>query len=71
MRSPLNTENDTVDRERFAQLNIRGFSAIKFTEILLRGLDRKCSLLSTIKERHLYLWKNFRSIPENVKNAKV
>ena len=64
MGSPSNTENDTVDGERFAGLNIRGFSAIKFTKILSRCLGHKCSLFSTIKERHLYLWKNLHSIPE-------
>ena len=51
---------NTVDGERFAGLNIRGFCAIKvFTEILSCCLDHKCSLFSTIKERRLYSWKNF------------
>ena len=55
----------TVDGERFAGLNIGGFSAIEvFTEILLHCLG---SLFSTIKERHLYLRKIFHSIPENRK----
>ena len=36
--------SDTVDGERFAGLNIRGFSAIKvFMEILSRCLGHKCS----------------------------
>ena len=36
----------TIDRERFAGLNVRCFSPIEvFTEILLRCLGHKCSLL--------------------------
>ena len=62
----------TVDGERFTGLNIRGFSAIKvFAEILLHCLGHKCSLFSTIKERHLYSWKYFHSTPENRENVKV
>ena len=56
----------TVDGEIFAGVNIRSFSAIKvFTEILLHCLGHKCSLISTIKERCLYSWKDFHSTPEN------
>ena len=52
--------------ERFAGLNIRGFSGIKiFMEIFSRCLGHKYSLFSIIKERHLYSWKNFRGTPEN------
>ena len=58
----------TVDGERFTGLNIRGFSAIEvFMEIVLRCLGHKCSLFSTIKERRLYSWKNFRGTPKNHK----
>ena len=54
----------TVDGERFAGLNFRGFSVIEvFTEILSRCLGHKSSLLSTIKERRLY--------SRNRENAKV
>ena len=57
---------DTVDGERFAELNIHGCSAIEvFTEILSRCLGHECSLFSTITERHLYSRKNFHSTPEN------
>ena len=70
MGSPSNTENDTVDRERFAGLNIRGFSAIKFT-LLSRCLGHKCSLFSTIKEKHLYFGKTFVVFLKNMKNVKV
>ena len=60
------TFNDTIDGERFAGLNIRGFSTIKvFMEILLCCLGHKCSLFSTIKEKHLYSRKNFCGTPEN------
>ena len=56
----------TVDGERFAGLNIRGFSAIKiFTEILPRCLGHKCSLFSTIKERRLNSQKNLSGTPDN------
>ena len=56
----------TVDGERFAGLNIRGFSAIKvFAEIFLLYLGHEYSLFSIIKERHLYSRKNFRGSPEN------
>ena len=54
----------TIDRERFAGLNIHGFSAIEiFTEIFSRYLGHKCSLFSTTKEpeRCLDSWKNFHS----------
>ena len=56
----------TVDGKRFVGLNIHGFSAIKvFMEILSYCLGHKCSLFSTIKERHLYSRKNFHGTPEN------
>ena len=56
----------TVDGERFAGLNIRGFSAIEvITEILSRCLGYKCSLFSTVKERCLNSRKNFCDTPEN------
>ena len=56
----------TVDKERFAGLNICNFSIIEvFMEILSCYLGHKCSLFSTIKEGHLYSWKNFRGTPEN------
>ena len=58
----------TIDRERFAGLNIHGFSTIEiFTEIFSRYLGHKCSLFSTTKEpeRCLYSWKNFHGTPEN------
>ena len=59
----------TVDGERFAGLNICGFSTIEvFTVILLRCLGHKCSLFSTIKERYLNSWKNFHGTPENHEN---
>ena len=65
-------ESNTIDRERFAGLNICGFSAIKvFTEIFLCCLDRKYSLFSIIKERHLYSWKTFTVLLKTVKNVKV
>ena len=55
-----------VDGERFAGLNISGFSTIKvFTEIFLHCLGHKCSLFSIIKERRLYSWINLHSTPEN------
>ena len=53
----------TIDGERLAGLNIRGFSAIEvFTEILSRFLG---SLFNTIKKRHLYSQRNFCNYPEN------
>ena len=61
----------TVDGERFAGLNIRGFSAIEvFAEIFSIFsvcLGHKYSLFSIIiiKERHLYSWKNLHSTSEN------
>ena len=57
--------------ERFAGLNIHGFSPIKvFAEILLCCLGHNCSLFSTIKERCLYSQKNFYGTLENRENAK-
>ena len=56
----------TVDGERFAGLNIHGFSTIKvFMEIFSHCLGHKYSLFSIIKARYLYSWKNFRSTPKN------
>ena len=61
----------TVDGERFAGLNIRGFSAIEdFTEIFSHYLGHKYSLFSINKERHIYSWKNFHGTPENCENCK-
>ena len=61
----------TVDGERFAGLNTRGFSAIEvFMEIFLHCLGHKYSLFSIIKERHLYLRKSFHSTPENCEKHK-
>ena len=61
-----------IDRERFAGLNIHGFSPIEvFMEILSHCLGHKCSLFSLIKERQLYSQKNFRGTPENCENTKV
>ena len=52
--------------ERFAGLNIHGFSPIKvFTEILLCCVGQKCSLFSVIKERCLYSQENFHGTLEN------
>ena len=62
----------TIDGERYAGLNIHGFSAIKvFTEIFLHCLGHKCSLFSVIKERGLYSQKNFCSTPENHEKQKI
>ena len=36
-----------------------------FAEVLLLCLGQNCLLFSTIKERHLYLWENLCSTPEN------
>ena len=56
----------TVDVERFAGLNVHGFSFIKvFAEILSRCLGQKYSLFSIIKGRHLYSQKNFHGTLEN------
>ena len=63
---------DTVHGERFPGLNIRCFSAIEiFTEILSHCLGHKCSLFSTVKERHLHSRINFHGTPKNHENAKV
>ena len=57
---------NTVDRERFAGLNVRVFNPIKvFAEILLCCLGQKCLLFSILKERHLYTWENFCGTLEN------
>ena len=61
---------NTIDVERFAGLNIYGFSPIKvFAEILLCCLGHNCSLFSAIKERCLYSPKNFHGTLENRENA--
>ena len=63
---------NTVDREKFAELNICGFCAIEvFAEMFLSCLGHKYSLCSIIKERHLYLRKNFLILLKTVKNTKV
>ena len=64
----------TVDRERFAGLNIRGFSAIKvFVEILSRCLGHKYLLFSTIKKRDACIHGKTFTVAtcETLKNAKV
>ena len=62
----------TVDGERFAGINICGFSGIEvFAEIFLYCLGHKYSLFSIIKEGHLYSQKNFHGTPETMKNTKV
>ena len=54
-----------VGGDRFAELNICGFSAIKvFTEILLYCLGHKCSLFSTIK-KGAYIHGKLHGTPEN------
>ena len=61
----------TIDRERFAGLNIHSFSAIKvFAEIFSCCLGHKYSLFSINQESHLYSWKNFRGTPENREKCK-
>ena len=56
----MNAWGSTVDGERFAGLNIRGFSAIEvFAEIFLHCLGHKSLLFSINKERQLYSRKNF------------
>ena len=61
----------TVDGERFAGLNIHGFSAIEvFTEMFSRCLGHKYSLFSIIKERHLYSRKHFCGTPVNREKRK-
>ena len=48
-----------TDLERFAGLNVCSFNPIEFfVEILSCCLGQKCLLVSIIKERPLYLWKN-------------
>ena len=57
---------NTVDGERFAGLNIRGFNAIEvFMEIFSCCPGHKYSLFSIIKERDLYSQKNFYGTSEN------
>ena len=56
----------TEDEERFAGLNIRGFSTIEiFVEIFSRCLGHKYSLFRIIKERHLYSRKTFCNTLKN------
>ena len=56
----------TVDRERFAGLNVCIFDLIEvFVEILSRCLSQKYLLFSIIKERRLYSWEKFRGTLEN------
>ena len=56
----------TIDKEKFTGLNVHFFNPIEvFTEILSRCFGQKSLLFSTIKERHLYSWENFRSTLEN------
>ena len=58
----------TIDGERFAGLNIHGFSTIEvFVEMFSHCLGHKYSLFSINKERHLYSWKSFGGTPENAK----
>ena len=60
----------TVDMERFVGVNIHSFNPIKvFVEILLHCFGQKSLLFSTIKERHLYSWKNFRGTLKNHENC--
>ena len=66
------TKRITIDVERFAGLNIHGFSLIEvFVEILSCCLGQKYSLFSIIKERNLYSQKTFVVLLKTVKNAKV
>ena len=61
----------TIDEERFAGLNIRGFSTIKvFSEIFSHCLGHKYSLISIIQEGHVYSRKNFHGTPKTVKTQK-
>ena len=59
----------TVDRERFAGINICSFSAIFFTEIFV-SLTISAHYLVQLK-RCLYSQKKYRGTPETVKNVKV
>ena len=62
---------NTIDRERFARLNIRGFSIIKvFTEILSCCLGHNAHYLVQLKRKNCYSWKNFRTTPENHEKCK-
>ena len=61
---------NAVDVERFARLNICGFKPIEvFAELLSYCLGKRYLLFSLIKERNLYLWKQFRGSPENHENS--
>ena len=56
----------TVDRKRFAGLNIRGFNAMEvFRKYFHVALAISTHYFSINKERHLYSWKNIRGTPEN------
>ena len=53
---------NTVNRERFAGLNIRGFSPMKFfTEIILQCIGHQCLLFTLAKNAP----ENFRSTLKN------
>ena len=67
---PFSTIVDTV--ERFAGLNICGFSAIEvFMEIFFRCLGHKCSLLVQLKRGAYIHRKTFAVLLKTVKNMKV
>ena len=60
------TSTGTVDKERFAGLNVHVFNPIEvFAEIHSRCLGQKCLLFSIIKENSLYSWEIFHSTLEN------
>ena len=62
----------TVGRERFAGLNVRGFSHIEvFVEILSRCLGQKCFLFSIIKRGVYIHGKTFVVLLKTMKNTKV
>ena len=62
----------TIDKEKFTGLNVHLFNPIEvFAEILSRCFGQKSLLFSTIKERHLYSWENFRSTLENREKGKT
>ena len=70
MFSIITSRCHTVDRERFAELNIHGFTTIKvFAEIYSRFLGHKYSLLS---KRGTYIHgKTFAVLQKTAKNVKV
>ena len=60
------TSTGTVDKERFAGLNVHIFNPIEvFAEIYLCCLSQKCLLFSIIKENSLYSWENVCTTLEN------